>query len=304
LFSFNKSFYETLDKFDIENTMPKTTPIVLSELNNQACFLIKARRYDEAIALLTQALRGAAQAVKSHSHQPEASCSDVAPGDTNGYYNLSTTPSQEEEFMPPNPRRPAEAITGGIYGNLGGRTRMEDPVNINKVSFQSPYVYNDPLLITNVPAPCAEDAMLTGLSYILTFNLALSHHLSSGIENKNMDKTDANDVSLRKLQKSKRLYELNLKFQNQGGVQPNFLNGESNLLLLTAAVLNNLSVVNKSLNNHHDAEHCDQSLLNALLILIDLDHTGEAHQMNDKLSGFVGNLMYLIVKTSFAASAA
>jgi hypothetical protein len=291
-----------LDKFDIENTMPKTTPIVLSELNNKACFLIKVRQYDEAISLLTQALRGASQAAKSHSLQPEARYIDVATGDTNACYNLSTTPSQDEEFMPPHPR-PAEATTGETYGSLSGRTtRMQDPVRINKASFQSPYVYNDPLLITNIPTPCAEDAMVIGLSYILTFNLALSHHLSSGIEKKNMDKA-ANDLSFRKLQTAKRLYELHFQFQNRG-VQPNFLNRDSNILLLVAAALNNLSVVNKALNKHHDAEYCDQSLLSALLVLLDLDHTGEEHQMNDELSGFAGNVMHLIVKTSFAASAA
>jgi hypothetical protein len=73
--------------------------------------------------------------------------------------------------------------------------------------------------------------------------------------------------------------------------------------LLTTALLNNLSLVNKALNNQYEADQCDQRLLHALLLIV--DRGGVLTEENKKvLDGFMGTVMHLVMKQSPVASAA
>jgi hypothetical protein len=101
-------------------------------------------------------------------------------------------------------------------------------------------------------------------------------------------------MSQRALATVKRLYELTFQMQAQD-VETN--------LLLTSALLNNLSLVHKALGNSHEAEQCDQLLLSTLLLHVDMGGKTPQESAND-LTGFLGNVMHLIMTQSPVASAA
>jgi hypothetical protein len=147
-------------------------------------------------------------------------------------------------------------------------------------------LYTEPVYLSEVPRSSEEES-ITSLSFIIMFNLALCHHMKG---------TSSKDEALsqRTLAIAKRLYELTFQMQAQ--------NVETNLLL-TSALLNNLSLVHKALGNRHEAEQCDQLLLSTLLLLVDMGGLTHQESVHD-LAGFFGNVMHLIMTQSPVASAA
>jgi hypothetical protein len=150
-------------------------------------------------------------------------------------------------------------------------------------SSQSPYIYKE-------PAVCVTDKV-SGDEYIVSFtiifNLSLCFQLE-GIENK--DKSS----SRKNLNVSKRLYETAFEMQVQS---------KGTNLLLTLALMNNLSLVNKALNNQYEAAQYNQLLLCALLQIV--DRGGAVTEENKKvLDGFMGNVMHLVMNQAPVAPAA
>jgi hypothetical protein len=64
-----------------------------------------------------------------------------------------------------------------------------------------------------------------------------------------------------------------------------------------------MSLVHKALGNRHEAEQCDQLLLSTLLLLVDMGGLTPQKIAKD-LTGFLGNVMHLIMTQSPVASAA
>jgi hypothetical protein len=148
-------------------------------------------------------------------------------------------------------------------------------------SSSGPYIYRTPVFIPSLHG----DESVATLSFVLMVNLSLSHHLKS-IDLHGQESQKALEIA-------KRLYELTFQMQAQE-VQTN--------LILTSALLNNLSIVHTSLENQYEARQCDQLLLSTLLLLIDIG--GATPETESVLSGFMDNVMHLIGVQSAAASAA
>jgi hypothetical protein len=165
----------------------------------------------------------------------------------------------------------------------GETCTLQDQVEENS---QSPYLYTGPVYLSEVPRSSGDESIIS-LSFIIMFNLALCHHMK-GVSNED------EALSQRALVISKRLYELTFQMQTQD---------EETDLLLSSALLNNLSLVHKALGNRHEAEQCDHVLLSTLLLIVDMGGSTPQESANE-LSGFLGNVMHLIMRQSPVASAA
>jgi hypothetical protein len=226
---------------------------------------MKNGRYDDGVSILMKALRVAKNTAEVHTRSMEQDDADSS---------LSQT-SQVDACMPEG-----EAI---MMDESGKTCTMQDQVEAN---CQSPYLYTEPVYLSEVPRSSEEES-ITSLSFIIMFNLALCHHMK-GVSNED------EAMSQRALAIAKRLYELTFQMQAQD-VETN--------LLLTSALLNNLSLAHKALGNSHEAEECEQLLLSTLLLLVDMGGLTPQESVND-LTGFLGNVMHLIMTQSPVASAA
>jgi hypothetical protein len=237
-------------------------------LNNKACFLMKNGWYDDGARTLMKALRVAMNtSAEVHTRSMEQDDADSI---------LSQT-SQVEACMPEG-----EAIKMDEYSEM---CMMQDRVEAN---CQSSYLYTEPVYLSEVPRRSSGEESIASLSFIIMFNLALCHHMK-GVSNED------EALSQRMFAIAKRLYELTFQMQAQ--------DSEINLLL-TSALLNNLSLVHKALGNGHEAEQCNQLLLSTLLLLVDMGGLTPQESAIYDLTGFLGNVMHLIVTQSPVASAA
>jgi hypothetical protein len=236
-------------------------------LNNKACFLMKNGRYDDGASVLMKALRVAKNSAEVHIRSMEQDDADSS---------LSQT-SQVDDFKPEG-----EVI---MQCESGETWTIQDQVEANS---ESPYLYTEPIYISEVPTRSSEEESIIALSFISMFNLALCHHMK-GVSNED------EALSQGMFAIAKRLYELTFQMQAQD-VNTN--------LLLTSALLNNLSVVHKALGNRHKAELCDQLLLSTLLLLVDMGRLTPQESANDLTGFLLGNVMHLIMTQAPVASAA
>ena len=259
--------------------MPVESPVsYVYYLNNKSCCFIKQGLYEEATENLKIALERAREiALVSSSKERDRSIS----------VRRSCPPTSAcDEFK---------------------YTCHSESKKLHTTSSESDssFVFRTPVFVDETM--CDEDPNLSNASCYIVFNLSLAYHLKA-LENKE-DKGEANKF----LSVARNLYELTFRMQNAN-------NSESSDLLLTAAVLNNISTVHNALNNKNEMHACLQLLLSALVILVDTrclppllpsntttssttDNTHPQHIKNI-LDGFVGNVMHLIIRDPFAASAA
>jgi hypothetical protein len=245
-------------------------------LNNKAYCLIKKRQYDEALGLLTKALSFIKKKTEDADKHPQQVVSADGSSNFRGDNSLNTSPSLPESS--PDQSCPHDTFHRSFH--------MQDQLEASP--HQSPYIYKEPMYITNISKFSGDESTITTIFFTaIIFNLSLSYHLK-GIESKD------DSLSRINLEKSKRLYELTFQIHAQLT--------ETNILL-TTAILNNLSLVNKALNNQYDADRCDRHLLRALLLIV--DRGGVLTEENKKvLDGFMGNVMHLVMEQSPVASAA
>jgi hypothetical protein len=229
---------------------------------------MKNGRYDDGVSILMKALRVAKNSAEVHSTR------SIEQDDADS--SLSQ-PSQVDAACMPE----GETIMMDESGETC--TRMQDQVEAN---CQSPYLYTGPVYLSEVPRSSEEESIIS-LSFIIMFNLALCHHMK-GVSNED------EALSQRTLAIAKKLYELTFQMQTQE-VETN--------LLLTSALLNNLSLVHKALGNQHEAEQCEHVLLSTLVLIVDMGGLTPPESAND-LAGFLGNVMHLIMRQSPVASAA
>jgi hypothetical protein len=236
-------------------------------LNNKSCCLIKQRHYDEAIASLMDALKETKKtAIES---KPEESDSTEASSQSKlGSCTTAASPCAEDHQYK--------------YENL-----CKSEGNSHLVCPSRPYVYQNPVFMHEREGDKA--CSISQFVFHIMFNLALAHHLK-GLQGDEEDRSKSLPVS-------KRLYELSFQMQAQ--------EAQSNLVLM-AALLNNLSLVHKDLNNQRKEEQCQQLLLSALLLVVDLGGVGHvaATGSQSDLEGFMGNVVHLIIAESPVAPAA
>mmetsp|Transcript_32875 Transcript_32875/g.79549 ORF Transcript_32875/g.79549 Transcript_32875/m.79549 type:complete len:240 (-) Transcript_32875:58-777(-) len=119
-------------------------------------------------------------------------------------------------------------------------------------------------------------------SFILTYNMALAHHLSAMEEKKENQRR-------RKLQKALKLYELSYRWHVQE---------EMNCLAFSMIIANNLSEIHRVAKNERKRQMCLQNLLSTMMYVHMVDY-GEVGEMD----GFVQNTSPLILKGQCAGAA-
>jgi tetratricopeptide (TPR) repeat protein len=154
---------------------------------------------------------------------------------------------------------------------------------------QGCYVYNRPI---HIPASSIEETSSTYhssvmVSVVAIFNLALAHHLTAMEENK---------VNL--LRKAAKLYELAHNMQREEEWM-------GNTSLFTMAIINNLGMIYRCLDESETSGKCFQQLLSTLMFFTDCG--GLEENQRDVLPAFAGffrNTSNLIFHCSSAAAAA
>jgi tetratricopeptide (TPR) repeat protein len=150
---------------------------------------------------------------------------------------------------------------------------------------QGYYIYNRAI---HISASFIEETTrhhsIVMVSVVAIFNLALAHHLTA-IEEKNF-------LLLRKAAK---LYELSHNMQ----IEEEWMENTS---LFTMAIINNLGLIYRCLDESETSGKCFQQLLSTLMFFIDCGL--ENKRAVSEFAGFFRNTSYLIVHHSSGAAAA
>jgi hypothetical protein len=248
--------------------------LVASDQNNKSASLIKSGRYDEAIVLLKEALTTVTQGAK-HNRDQEPAAKRPTKNDKHDTQSESSTESL------------------GVWPSVSLASQAEETSTTLDCSefdgdTQSPYIYQEPITVSEVPpASVGPDDAIAAISFIILFNLSLAHHLS-GIS------ITEHEMASKRLRTSQQLYEYSFRIQAQ--------NSHSDMLVATA-LINNLSLVHKSLGNGYEAQQCDELLLSSVVFLVDMG-LSSARQGQTVVDGFLGNVMHLLMAEAATASAA
>jgi tetratricopeptide (TPR) repeat protein len=119
------------------------------------------------------------------------------------------------------------------------------------------------------------------LSFIITFNLAIAHHLSA-IQNK---------ACRRRLDKALQLYEIAYQFQSKKN---------SNSPRATMIITNNVGEIHRIVENHYKHAICMQHLLSTIMTSF-VDFSNPAR--STELEGFFRNTSQLILHNNCAGAA-
>lgn len=135
------------------------------------------------------------------------------------------------------------------------------------------YVYQRPIRVS--PQTMTEGhSMGSVLPLILTFNLALAHHLAALPSNATHDVADK-----AKLQRVLRLYELAYRWQ----FEEESIQAES--LRFTIVIANNLGEIHRAVSNRDKHQKCLEHLLSTLMFMVDCHQTS-----TDGASSLTGNI--------------
>jgi tetratricopeptide (TPR) repeat protein len=146
-----------------------------------------------------------------------------------------------------------------------------------------PFIFRAPIFIPSYASTDHTSSMYyEKSSFMLLYNLALTHHLSA---------LDGNNTQKR-LQKALKLYELAYSIQMTEDIQLTVLH--------TMAIVNNLGMVHAALEDKEKSRQCLQHLLSSVMFLHDCNDQDSIEQMD----GFIRNVMSLILMSSSAPAAA
>jgi hypothetical protein len=139
------------------------------------------------------------------------------------------------------------------------------------------------------------------LSLILTFNLALAHHLS--LVNGGCANEEKSTLSRSRLQHVLKLYELAHRLQLVEA-NPQFHSAQ-----FTMVLLNNLGEIHRLVSNRDKHQKCIEHLLGTLMVLVDCHHqSSHVHSsfgayQDMILDGFFRNICELILRDKCARAA-
>jgi tetratricopeptide (TPR) repeat protein len=228
---------------------PKATSQLLSQrYNNKAAFCIDAGKFDVAIRGLTKAL----QIASSLNDRPICDCGSCS-------LEACLTFSQTYSSISKSRRN----------GNL-------------KRSEEEGFVYKQPI---RVSPHSMNHSMGAIFPLVVTFNLALAHHLNAIEEKTEKDRQ-------RNLQKALKLYELGYRW---------LVEEEIDSLPFAMIIANNLAEAHRAANNPNKCEKCLQNLLSTMMYMLVADDDLEA--VGEMVDGFVQNICPLILQGRCAGAA-
>lgn len=245
-----------------------------TDLNNEACSLVKLRRYDEAMMHLRRAL-----------------CSIKAEVEVQVVASSSQRKSLEDDAG----HFAVEDVSLGTQANISAddlsQRALACPMNEDSDYFyEESGVTVDPTdsIYMKLVFIDFEDSRFFALrSFAITFNLAVTSHLRS-IE---LKKEGNELLSLRTIGLAKKLYALAVQIEGSEVFGAH----------LPAACFNNLARACRSMGDDEEAEYYDRLLLSDLILLID---TGYVSASSKILKGFMKNVTYLLLKSAVVAAAA
>jgi tetratricopeptide (TPR) repeat protein len=232
------------------------------ELNNQAAALIGNGQFKFSISALTSAL--------------EASKNE-----------LSDFSDDEDKYWAP-PMMKQTSLDECMLAESSSVEDEQEESNDDEVD-QGYYVYNRAI---HIPVSSIEEEEETShhsrvmVSIVTIFNLALAHHLAAMEEN--------SVFRSQLLRKAVKLYELAHNLQREE-------ESMENTLLFTMAIINNLGLIYRCLDESEISGKCFQQLLSTLMFLTDC---GSENQRDvPAFAGFFRNTSHLIFHLSSAAAA-
>jgi hypothetical protein len=229
----------------------KACPSLLAQkLNSDAAFCIETGRYDRAIFNLVEALKLSEQVVCNST----CTCQHCS---LDGCLTFSQ--------------------------KVPGFERRSSSQSVTSES-ENGYIYRRPIVVPPQAMQKGHSGVLI-LPLIITFNLALAHHLSS-IEEKQLDR--------KRLKKVMRLYELAHGWQLEED------NEQFDCIRFTMIISNNLGEIHRAVNNRSKYVMCLQHLLSTMMFMV-----VDCHQTDDslELDGFLRNTSPLILQGRCAAAA-
>lgn len=236
--------------------------LLAQKLNNRAAHCIEIGQFDVAVNSLVKALK--------ISQEPR---DDLTSTGTESY----TCPCQYcslDYCMTHSQQIPCQA-TQSITNDLDCKS---DSVS------GGGYIYRRPIRVA--PQSIEEGhSMAVVLPLILTFNLALAHHLNA-IESQCVDRS--------KLQRVLKLYELAYRWQ----IEEEDVQAES--LRFTMVIANNLGEIHRLVSNREKHQKCLEHLLSTLMFMVDC-HEIESNVMD--MDGFLRNTAELILNSRCAGAA-
>lgn len=215
-----------------------------SSLNRSGIEHLEASNYDGAIRDFSKGLGMVKQVLALHEDQDEMDCH-------------ATCPQHEECFYFAHRCLPQHS------------------------SGKGPFIFCSPIVVSEQSDELTSFQFYVHMSYVLLYNLALSHHLS-GLGN----------GSLKRLQKAQSLYELAYTVQMTEELQLS--------VMQTMAIVNNLGHLHTILGSEEKSEQCFQHLLSTIMFVNDCGEQEAVQQME----GFIANVMPLILKQTASAPAA
>jgi tetratricopeptide (TPR) repeat protein len=239
--------------------MDPSTAIAVSRFNNEGVSLIESSLYDEAIiefskglTLVKQvlALQGDAEAVEAATDSMDTS-DEPASHSPSYHFRKMRDPKVDNEC------EGQEEILGN-----------------------EPFVFRAPIYIPSHATDYTSFAV--EFSYMLLYNLALTHHLSA---------LSGNNTKKR-LRKALSLYELAYTIHMTENIQLT--------VLQTMAIANNLGQIHTALEDEEKSLQCLQHLLSSIMFLTDCGDRDAIEQMD----GFITSVMPLILVGSSAPAAA
>jgi tetratricopeptide (TPR) repeat protein len=243
--------------------MNPSTSIAVSRFNNEGVSLIESGLYDEAISTFSKGLTLVKQVLALQGDDDQA---DEAAADS---METSAEPASDSPIC---------------YFH-----KMQEPQATNECRDQEevlsdePFIFRAPLYIqSRVTDHASSTAYYVKSSFMILYNLALTHHLSA---------LSRNDTQKR-LQKALKLYELAYTIQMTEDIQLT--------VLQTMAIVNNLGLIHTALEDEEKARQCFQHLLSSIMFLNDCGDRDSVEHMD----GFIANVMPLVLMGSSAPAAA
>ena len=210
-------------------------------MNNTGASLIRAGRYNEALAVLGNALMQVQKYLQDDSNSSSADCAEVR---------------QEGQLTRDDDDTLEKAVAQRLDRKNGEGGAFSIDSDENNQSSEGSFVYRKPIEVT-----FRDDDSYT-FSIFLIFNMALTHHLIA-IEEKN---------SKRRLKGALKLYELSYSMQMKGNVRLGITE--------TLALVNNCAQIHKELKKESKARRFFQHLLSSLMMMIDSGYSEQIDQLD------------------------
>ena len=239
--------------------MNASTASRTAELNNQGVSLLEQGLPDQAVAIFSQGLALAKHAI-ALANEDDMDMAD------------NKACCQAQDVQSPSCH----------FSKLSPHSQEVDCSLRETVCDDKPFIFRHPLVIPDHAAEdCSYSKYFVKMSFIILYNLALTHHLSGS----------TNLYSVRKLRKALSLYELAYTIQMTEEIQLSVLE--------TMAIVNNLGQIHLALGNEAKAEQCFRHLLSTLMFVGDYGESSSIAQ----LEGFFCSCTHLILKDSTAGAA-